>query len=136
DGFPDLVLWSESTGLQFRKSWGNAHHGLKLDLVGHRRLEPSGSVVRCNRDAVGTRVTAQTADFVTSAEYTTLSAGLGQARPPLILGMGRHPQAELLRLLWPDACRQAEFNIGTAAPGSPGCGCRQIEERNRKAAPM
>jgi tetratricopeptide (TPR) repeat protein len=132
DGFPDLILWSESAGLQFRRSRGNGHHALKLELLGHRRKEPSGSTVRCNRDAVGTRVTAQSGTFATSAEYTTLSAGLGQARPPLILGMGRHHEAELLRLLWPDTCRQAEFNIGTLTPGGPGCGCRQLEESNRK----
>jgi tetratricopeptide (TPR) repeat protein len=132
DGFPDLLLWSEGDGLQLRMSKGNGYHSLKLDLLGHRRKEPSGSTTRCNRDGFGTRVTAQTATFATSAEYTTLSAGPGQSHLPLILGMGPHPEAELLRLLWPDSCIQAEFNIGTVSHGAPACGSKQIEESNRK----
>ncbi len=132
DGFPDLLLWSEEQGLQLRLSRDNGHHALKLWLLGHRRVEKWGFPVRCNMDAIGTRVTAQTAGFATSAEYTTLGAGLGQSRLPLILGMGPHTGAELLRVRWPDLVRQAEFDIPTVAPGTTSCEGYHLDETNRK----
>jgi tetratricopeptide (TPR) repeat protein len=132
DGFPDLVLWSEGDGLQLRASRGNGHHALKLELLGHRRKEPWGATVRCNRDGLGTRVKAQADDFATGAEYTTLSAGLGQSHQPLILGMGRHSEAEVLRVQWPDLSIQAEFNVGTASPKDTLCGLRRLDQINRK----
>jgi tetratricopeptide (TPR) repeat protein len=132
DGFPDLLLWSESEGLLLRTSRGNGHHALKLGLLGHRRKEPSGATVRSNRDGFGTRIKAQADDFVTSAEYTTLSAGLGQSHQPLTLGLGRHSEAEVLRLQWPDLSIQAEFNVAAVSPHDKLCGVRRLEQVNRK----
>ena len=41
-------------------------------------------------------------DVWTGAELTTLSAGLGQSRLPVVLGLGRYAQADVVRLRWPD----------------------------------
>jgi hypothetical protein len=114
DAHAHVIVWSESGGLQLHRNGGNGNQALLLDLTGHRKAEMSGSTVRCNADAFGTRVTAQTGSFSTGAELTTFSAGLGQSRQPLLLGMGKHSQAEVVRLRWPDNCWQAELNQRTA----------------------
>jgi tetratricopeptide (TPR) repeat protein len=122
--YPHLLVWSESNGLAMWKNQGNGNQALKLELTGHRRVsEPLP--VRCNAEGFGTRVMVQTADHWTGAEYTTLSAGLGQSYQPLILGLGKHSQAEVVRLRWPDNCWQAELN-------KPACHVIRIEEINRR----
>ncbi len=131
DGYPDLLLWSEGSGLQLRTNKGNGNHGLKLRLSGHRRVEPAGFVVRCNVDGFGTRVIAQAGEFWTDAEYTTLAAGLGQSSQPLVMGLGRHREASLLRFRWPDICWQAEFNVPASSCGKD-FGVLRLEESNRK----
>jgi hypothetical protein len=129
DGLPDLMVWSEETGPQFHLNQGNGNYGLKLDITGHRRVDPgSGSPVRTNADGFGTRVTAQAGEARADVEYTTLSAGLGQSRQPIFLGLGRHTEADVIRLRWPDITWQAEFS---ATPGS-GCQVVRIEQTNRK----
>src|SRR5262249_20729259 len=68
DGFPDLVVWSEGTGLQLHVNQGNGNHGLKLELSGHRRVDGGGNKLRCNADGFGTWVIAQASDVWTAAE--------------------------------------------------------------------
>jgi hypothetical protein len=121
----DLLVWSAATGLMLQRNGGNGNQALLLELSGHRRAEMSGSTVRTNADGFGVRVTAQTEDFWTGAEATTLSAGLSQSRQPLVLGLGKHTQAEVVRLRWPDNCWQAELN-------KPAWQVVRIEETNRK----
>ncbi len=115
DGLPDLLAWSQEKGLVLRTQRANERHGLYLQLNGQRRIHVAsgGLPSRCNADGVATRVTAQTRDHWTGLEYGSLFAGLGQSRVPLVLGMGRHPQADVIRLRWPDNVWQAEFNIPT-----------------------
>jgi hypothetical protein len=125
DKHAHLLTWSENTGLAMFRNRGNDNQALKLDFSGHRKVESSGTITRCNADGFGLRVTAQTEGFWTGAENTTLSAGLGQSRQPLILGLGKHSQAEVIRLRWPDNCWQAELN-------KPACHVIRIDEINRK----
>jgi hypothetical protein len=120
-----LLVWSEKGGLQARRNLGNTNQALKLELTGHRRVEGKGTTVRCNADGIGVWVVAQTSDFRTGAENTTLCAGLGQSRQPLVLGLGPHSQAEVVRMRWPDNCWQAEMN-------KPACHVVRVEETNRK----
>jgi hypothetical protein len=127
DGAPDLLVWSEGEGLQLHLNQGNGNHGLKLDLTGHRRKEPSGGSERCNADGFGTRLIAQTGDVWTSLEYTTLSAGLGQSHQPALLGLGRHAEADIIRARWPDITLQAEFTQPETV-----CGGLVLEQNNRK----
>ena len=126
DGRPDALGWSEEQGLWGAIQRDNGNHPLWLRLDGHRRVEPKGGeIVRCNAEGFGARVTALAADHHTDVEYTTLSAGLGQSLQPVLLGLGRHAQAQVVRLRWPDTCWQAEFNFA----GGP---VHILEERNRK----
>jgi tetratricopeptide (TPR) repeat protein len=124
---PDILGWSESKGLVLRVAGDNGNQGLKVLLRGHRRVdtEHGGCEVRCNADGFGTRVAAQAVDFWTGVENVTHSAGLGQSDQPLILGLGRHTQAEVLRLRWPDNCWQAELNLDTGR-------LHEVHETNRK----
>ncbi|HJT78796.1 MAG TPA: FG-GAP-like repeat-containing protein, partial [Gemmataceae bacterium] len=129
DGLPDLLVWSEKDGLQLHVNKGNGNHGLKLEITGHRRVAPAGGTDRCNADAFGARVLAQAGTLWTGAEYTTLSAGLGQSHQPLFLGLGRNTQADVLRVFWPDITWQAEFE----ADAGPGCDVVHVNQLNRKA---
>ncbi len=124
-GYPDVLVWSEKTGLHLHVNQGNGNHALKLELTGQNRKDERGNQLRTNADAFGVKVIAQAEDLSTGAEYTTLSAGLGQSRQPLLLGLGRHAEAEVVRLRWPDNTRQAEFNLPTRQ-------VVRIEETNRK----
>src|SRR5262245_60900989 len=111
--YQDLLVWSESGGLQAYANQGNGNNALMLVLSGHRRVESTGSIVRCNADGVGTRVTAQVDNLRTGLENTTLAAGLGQSRRPLLLGLGKATEADAVRLRWPDYCLQGELDVPT-----------------------
>jgi hypothetical protein len=121
--FPDLLVWSESQGLMLYANQGNPNHGLLVDLVGQIRVFKF-EAGRCATDGVGTWVVAQAGDLRTGIENATLSAGLGQSRQPLVLGLGLHSQATAVRLRWPDNTVQAELKVD--------CGVAKIEENNRK----
>jgi hypothetical protein len=124
DGLPDLLGWSQENGLQLLVQRRNPRKALLLELSGHRRTRAQ-QVIRCNADGFGTRVIAQARDHVTSLEYGTLFAGLGQSRLPLVLGLGENARADVLRLRWPDNVWQAELDLAASR-------VRRIEEANRK----
>jgi hypothetical protein len=123
--YRDLMVWSESAGLSLYANQGNGNNALKLDLAGHRRVEPAGTIIRCNADGFGVWVVAQVDALWTGAENTTLSAGLAQSRQPLLLGIGKHTHADVVRAHWPDNCWQAELSL-------PACQLHRLEEVNRK----
>jgi tetratricopeptide (TPR) repeat protein len=111
---PDVMVWSESQGLQLRENQGNGNRGLHLLLSGQRRQESTANrILRCNADGIGVKVVAQAGDVWTGLENTTMSAGLGQSRQPLLLGLGRYTEADVVRLYWPDNTLQAELNLPT-----------------------
>jgi hypothetical protein len=122
DCFPDLLIWSEAAGLQLRRNKGNDNHGLRLELTG---LRNSKNKVRVNADAVGARVIAQAAGLWTGQELTTLAAGLGQSRQPLLLGLAKHAEADVVRVRWPDNVWQAELAL-------PACQLAVIRQANRE----
>jgi Tfp pilus assembly protein PilF len=122
DCHPDLLLWSEGTGLELRRGRANGNHALKLELSGRRKRE---TTVRTNADAIGSRVAAQVGTFWTGMENATLSAGLGQSRLPLELGLGSNEKADVVRLRWADGVPQAELDVAT-------CTVVVLEETYRK----
>ncbi|HMF10810.1 MAG TPA: CRTAC1 family protein, partial [Gemmataceae bacterium] len=125
DCYPDLLVWSESGGLQLYASQKNGNHGLQIELWGHRRAELNNATVRSNADGFGTRIAVQSADHWTGAEYTTLAAGLGHVTGPILFGLGPHTAAEIVRLRWPDYVAQAEFDLAH-------CQTHRIQQQNRK----
>jgi tetratricopeptide (TPR) repeat protein len=127
DGNPDVLLWSEKDGLQLRRNRGNGNHGIKIAVSGHRRVSPPGGTERMNADGIGARVTVQTQEQRAAFEIATFSAGLGQSVQPVLVGLGKHAEPELIRIFWPDGCQQAEFNRKAGE-----CGLVRIDEENRK----
>ncbi len=122
DGFVDLLTWSSSKGLQLRRNLGNGHHAFRVELTG-RRDRVQG--LRTNSDGIGAWALAQAGPLWTAIENTTLAAGPGQSRLPLVLGLGKYRQADVLRLRWPDGIHQAELNLAAGFPV-------RIEEINRQ----
>jgi cytochrome c-type biogenesis protein CcmH/NrfG len=125
DDYPDLLTWSEAKGLQLHESKGNGNHALRLQVTGRNLVEGTGNHLRCNTDGIGTRVIAQKGTLWTDQENTTLSAGLGQSRQPLVLGLGKATSADVVRLRWPDGCWQAELDVHAER-------LVRIEESNKK----
>jgi Tfp pilus assembly protein PilF len=117
DGYADVLLWSERDGLLLQRSCRNSNHGLKLTFWGHRRVEPAGAIIRCNADGLGVRLVAQAGNHVASAEYTTMAAGLGQSAEPLLVGIGKRGEVDVLRLFWTDHATQAVLNLPAVPDG-------------------
>jgi hypothetical protein len=124
DCLPHLMIWSETKGLELHESKDNGNSAQIVSLDGQRG--PKEGRMRCNRDGLGSWVVAQVESLWTGTEYTTLSAGLGQSVGPLLLGIGPRPQADVVRIQWPDNTIQAEFGI---AP----CKLARIREADRRA---
>jgi len=122
DCYPDVLVWSEAGGLEVRRSLGNGHRALKLTVTG-LRFDPKFN--RTNADGIGAWMSAQAGKLWTGQENATLSAGLGQSRLPLSLGIGKAPKADFVRVLWPDGVPQSELGVQTCEP-------RRIVESNRK----
>lgn len=122
DGAPDLLLWSD-TGLTLRRSLGNENKALLIDPTG--RKDPS-RFMRTNAAGVGCRVMAQTGPHWTAAERATATAGPGQSFLPLSLGLGKHGQADVVRLRWPDGIYQAELALAANS-------VIRVEENSRKS---
>jgi tetratricopeptide (TPR) repeat protein len=122
DCYPHLLLWSEKDGLQLRKNLGNGNRALRLAITGRR---DRAMHLQSNADAIGARVSALAGDLWTGLENTTLSAGLGQSRLPVALGIGRAEQSQVVRIVWPEGLPQAEID-------QPACKTVRIEESYRK----
>ncbi|MCI0637840.1 MAG: FG-GAP-like repeat-containing protein, partial [Gemmataceae bacterium] len=108
DYLPDLVLLTANAGLEVHRNLGNGNQGLKLQIIGRREAKEK---LRVNADAIGTKVRLHAMELSTGAEIGTFSAGLGQSRQPLLLGLGKHALADLLRIRWPDGTWQAELSL-------------------------
>jgi hypothetical protein len=124
-GYPDLVTWSESKGLELRVNQKNQNHGLFLKLSGHRHPGPGGEPQRSNADGVGATVLALIKGRWATVENSTLTSGLGQWRQPLVLGLGPDASPDVLLIRWPDLVWQAEFNVPTGV-------AHTLNEVNRK----
>src|SRR5262249_52941016 len=111
DCYPDFVVWSESRGIILNVNQKNRNHGLGLKLFGERCLFERKRKMRCNADGFGVGVWAHATALWTGAEHATFSAGLGQSRQPLFLGLGPYHEAEAVRMRWPDGAFQAEVDL-------------------------
>jgi hypothetical protein len=125
-GLPDVLVWSETEGLSLYANQGNGNHGLQVVLEGRRGFS-HGNKIRCNTDGFGVRIQAHAGEVRAIVENATLSAGLGQSHQPVLLGLGRNEQADVVRLNWPDNTWQAELNRGLVS------GRVKIQQTNRKA---
>jgi hypothetical protein len=129
DERPHLLAWSESQGLLWYENLGNSNRGVRVELRGRNAIDGQNQL-RCNADGIGVWAAALAGDLWAGQENTTLSAGLGQSRQPLLFGLARHPRVDVLRLRWPDGTLQAEPDLRTAQELAAGK-LYPILQRNR-----
>jgi tetratricopeptide (TPR) repeat protein len=109
-GRPDLFIWSEKDGLRLYENRDNGGQGVWVQLLGRNAIdaERGNNRLRCNADGIGVWAVGLSAGVWSGQENTTLSAGLGQSRQPLLFGIARRPDIEALILRWPDGTLQGE----------------------------
>lgn len=108
DPLPDALLLADSAPPQVARNLGNGNHWLALDLGG--KWKTSFDRMRTNPHGLGTRITLEGQGLLATYEHTTPVAGPAQSIGPVVLGLGRSPSAELIRLRWPDGTMQCELN--------------------------
>jgi tetratricopeptide (TPR) repeat protein len=127
---PDLFVWSESEGLRLYENQDNGGKSVLVQLLGRNAIDGQNRL-RCNADGIGAWVVAQTGGVWAGQENTTLCAGLGQSRQPLLLGIAQQRGIEVLRLRWPDGTLQAEPDINNPELNFGAGKLAQVLQRNR-----
>jgi hypothetical protein len=108
----------------------NGGKAVLVQLLGRNAVDGNNRL-RSNPDGIGVWVVAQSGGIWTGLENTTLSAGLGQSRQPLLLGIARQPRIEVLRLRWPDGTLQGEPDINNPDLDLSAGKLAQVMQRNR-----
>jgi tetratricopeptide (TPR) repeat protein len=109
DPLPDILVLPEGEAPAVARNVGNGQNWLALQLGGHWRVKPE--LMRTNSHAIGTRVLIEGQGLHVNYDHTTTETGLGQSIAPVVLGLGRHDQAALVHLRWPDGVMQCELNV-------------------------
>lgn len=92
DGGVDvLVSNNDAAPLLLRNNVGRLNHWLGLRLVGRK----------CNRDAVGARITHQAGDLKRSRMKVGGGSFLSSHDPRMVLGIGHRPRLDWLEVRWP-----------------------------------
>jgi len=105
DGYPDVLIGANGGPpalLRNRASSGNGWLGVKLRGV------------RCNRDAVGARVTWSAAGVKRSRLKTSGGSYLSSHDPRMILGIGRATALDWVEVRWPGPSARVEQFTGLA----------------------
>ena len=108
DPLPDLLLLPDGSAPLLAKNLGNGNHWLALDLGG--KWKTSFDHMRTNPHGLGTRITVEGQGLLATYDHTTPNATPGQSVGPVVIGLGKSPSAELVRLRWPDGTMQCELN--------------------------
>lgn len=108
DPLPDLLLVRDDEGPFLARNLGNGARWLALDLSG--RWKASFDRMRTNPQGIGTKILLQGTGLNVPWEHTTPVSGLSQSVGSIVLGMGKTPEAALVRLTWPDGVMQCELN--------------------------
>lgn len=122
DGNPDLVYWSQSTGLGWRKNLGNGNKSIQIQVTGTRDLS---NHQRTNGDGIGSLISILAGRLFSTVEYSSMSSGPGQSLLPLTLGIGKADRVETALIVWPDCVRQSELDLAAGK-------LHRIVETNRK----
>lgn len=103
DGATDLLVTQDSGALKLlRNEGGNQDHFVTISLKG----------LNDNKSAVGTKVEVFAGDLYQKFEVSGATL-FGQNAQSLVVGIGKRPQADVVRILWPTGVVQDE--IGFAA---------------------
>jgi VCBS repeat protein len=119
DGNTDLVTGGASALSLWRNSGDGRHRSLAVQLKG--RVS--------NRLGVGSKIQLRAGSL--SGRLETSAATPAVAPGNVVFGLGRHPGADVVRILWPSGILQAEAAAGQSSTlPSP----LAIEELNRKSS--
>jgi enediyne biosynthesis protein E4 len=92
DGAIDaLISNNNETPVLLRNNIGAQNHWLGLNLVG----------TKCNRDAIGARVSYQAGDLKRSRMKVGGGSYLSSHDPRMVLGFGQRPKIDVLEVKWP-----------------------------------
>ncbi len=109
DALPDLLLVRDGLAPRIARNLGNGQHWLAIELAG--RWKTSFDHMRTNSEGLGARLSLEGQGLHIPYDHTTPSAGTGQSVGPVVLGLGDHVSAPLLRIRWPDGVMQSELNV-------------------------
>ena len=109
DALPDIVFRRPGEPPRIAANRGNGSHWLAIDLSG--RWKTSHDQMRTNSEGLGARLSLEGQGLLAPIDYTTIQTGLAQSVGPVVLGMGSHLSAPLLRTRWPDGVMQSELNV-------------------------
>ncbi|MBT7454015.1 MAG: hypothetical protein HN796_09005, partial [Gemmatimonadetes bacterium] len=100
DGFQDLVIGFDGSGSLLLHNHGNAHHWLRIELVG----------TQSNRSAIGARVYATTGSL---RQMRELLGGRGFEQDELVVhfGLGTADVIDALEIRWPSGQIDSLFDI-------------------------
>jgi len=104
DGDPDVVLTQvNGPPLLLRNDQKLNHHWLRFKLVG----------TKCNRDAIGARISVRIGNRVLSREVMPTRSYLSQSELPVTIGLGDVNMPDGVEILWPDGSKQNvdSFNL-------------------------
>ena len=92
DGGVDVLISNnDAAPLLLRNNTGRLNHWLGIRLIGRK----------CNRDAVGARVSYQAGDLKRSRMKVGGGSFLSSHDPRLVLGIGKRPKLDWLEVKWP-----------------------------------
>jgi hypothetical protein len=92
DGGADILISNnDAAPLLLRNNAGHFNHWLGIRLIGSK----------CNRDAVGARVSYQAGDLKRSRMKVGGGSFLSSHDPRLVLGIGKRPRLDWLEVKWP-----------------------------------
>ena len=109
DELPDLLLVPPGAPPRLARNLGNGEYWLALDLSG--RWKTSFDHMRTNPHGLGLKLALEGEGLIVSYQHTTPEAGPAQSVGPIVLGLGKSPSAQLLRVRWPDGAMQSELNV-------------------------
>ena len=109
DLLPDLILWSGESAPRVARNLGNGLNYVSIELSG--RWKTSFDQMRTNPHGVGTRFALEGQGIYAPFDTASPSTGPSQTVGPIVLGLGSHLSAPLLRLRWPDGVMQCELNV-------------------------
>jgi len=92
DGGVDvLISVNDDAPVLLRNQVGNRNHWLGINLIG----------TKCNRDAIGARVSYQAGDLKRSRMKVGGGSYLSSHDPRMVLGFGQRPKIDVLEVKWP-----------------------------------
>ena len=102
DGDLDVLITANGGSPHlFRNEGGNKNHWLRLDLRG----------AKLNRDAQGARVEVEVDGVTNRRQLFTTKGYLSSVEHPLTFGLGVHPKADRVTIIWPSGARTEQTQV-------------------------